>query len=108
MALFSVDPLSKTVVTAQADGDGGVILTTTQDVSAIVEANKAEYAQYDEKAKWSGEVFGNKIASIPDNVFMKLNEMGICRGFAVIDQKKFRAWLNDPDNRYFRTRPGKV
>jgi hypothetical protein len=30
------------------------------------------------------------------------------RGFAVIDEKRFKAWMNDPENRHFRTRPGKV
>jgi hypothetical protein len=30
------------------------------------------------------------------------------RGFHIIDQKKFKAWLNDPENRYFRTRPGRI
>ena len=30
------------------------------------------------------------------------------RGFHVIDQKGFRKFLNDPDNRVFRTREGTV
>jgi hypothetical protein len=37
-----------------------------------------------------------------------LNAKGIMRGFAVIDEKQMKAWLNNPDNRFFRTRPGKV
>jgi len=24
----------------------------------------------------------------------------------VLDQKRFFAWLNDPENRFFRTKPG--
>lgn len=106
--VLQVDPLTKTADVAQADGEGGLVVTTTQDVTEIVEANKAQYAQIDEKARWSGEVFGNKIASIPLAVFQELNQMGICRGFAVVDQKKFKVWLNDPANQYFRTRPGRV
>lgn len=105
MAIFSVDPLTKTVTTAQADGEGGLILTTRQDCTDIIESNKAEYAQTDERTKY-GE--WAKVASIPLSVFDDLNKKGICRGFAVIDQKKFKDWLNDPENKYFRTRPGRV
>jgi len=28
------------------------------------------------------------------------------RGFAVVDQKRMMAWLNERDNQAFRTRPG--
>ena len=88
-----------------ADGEGGLIIETQQDVSAIIEQNKREYAQTDERARW-GE--WTKIGSIPMAMIKDLNDKGICRGFAVIDQKKFKAYLNDPDNRYLRTRPGRV
>ena len=49
-----------------------------------------------------------KIASLPMVVIDDLNKKGIMRGFAVMDQKRFKAFLNDPDNRFFRTRPGEV
>jgi hypothetical protein len=88
-----------------ADGEGGLIIETAQDVSAIIEQNKREYAQVDERARW-GE--WTKIGSIPMAMIKDLNDKGICRGFQVIDQKKFRAYLNDPVNRYLRTRPGRI
>jgi hypothetical protein len=34
---------------------------------------------------------------------MELKQQGI-----IDDPKALRRWLNDPDNRYFRTRPGRV
>jgi len=37
-----------------------------------------------------------------------LNHKGIMRGFAVLDEKRFKAWLNERDNRVFRTRTGVV
>ena len=49
---------------------------------------------------------GNKIASIPHTAIDNLNKMGIMQGFAIIDQKRMFAWLNDPDNRFFRTKKG--
>jgi len=91
---------------AHADGDGGLVIETRQDVSGIVESNKREFNSYDERAKWSDHMFGNKVASIPLTVIDDLNKKGIMRGFHVLDQKAFTKWLNEPDNRYFRTRPG--
>jgi len=93
---------------AHADGDGGIIVETRQDVSGIIGQNLKEFNSYDERAKWSDDMFGNKVASIPLTVIDDLNAKGIMRGFAVKDQKRMKEWLNSPDNRYFRTRPGQV
>jgi len=93
---------------AHADGDGGIVIETRQDVTANIEQNLKEFNSYDERAKWSDDMFGNKVASIPLTVIDDLNAKGIMRGFAVIDEKQMKAWLNNPDNRFFRTRPGKV
>ena len=91
-----------------ADGDGGIIIQTRQDVSDIVEQNKKEYNSYDERSRWSDNLFGNKVASIPMTVIDDLNKQGIMRGFAVLDDKRFALWLNDPMNRAWRTRTGVV
>ena len=93
---------------ATADGDGGLIIKTSQDVSAILEQNRAEYNAHDERSKWSDHLFGNKVASIPLTVIDDLNKSGIMRGFHVVDQKRFTSWLNDSENRFFRTRPGVI
>jgi hypothetical protein len=91
-----------------ADGEGGIVIQTRQDVSDIVEQNKKEYNSYDERARWSDQLFGNKVASIPMTVIDDLNKAGIMRGFAVLDDKRFAVWLNDPMNRAWRTRTGVV
>lgn len=91
-----------------ADGEGGIIIQTRQDVSDIVEQNKKEYNSYDERSRWSDNLFGNKVASIPMTVIDDLNKAGIMRGFAVLDEKRFAIWLNDPMNRAWRTRTGVV
>jgi len=91
-----------------ADGEGGIIIQTRQDVSDIVEQNKKEYNSFDERARWSDNLFGNKVASIPMTVIDDLNKAGIMRGFAVLDDKRFALWLNDPMNRAWRTRTGVV
>ena len=91
-----------------ADGEGGIVIQTRQDVSDIVEQNKKEYNAYDERSRWSDQLFGNKVASIPMTVIDDLNKAGIMRGFAVLDDKRFALWLNDPMNRAWRTRTGVV
>jgi hypothetical protein len=91
-----------------ADGEGGIVIQTRQDVTDIVEQNKKEYNSYDERARWSDQLFGNKVASIPMTVIDDLNKAGIMRGFAVLDDKRFASWLNDPMNRAWRTRTGVV
>jgi len=91
-----------------ADGEGGIVIQTRQDVTNIMEQNKKEFNSFDERAKWSDQLFGNKVASIPMTVIDDLNKAGIMRGFAVLDDKRFAMWLNDPMNRAWRTRTGKV
>jgi hypothetical protein len=93
---------------AHADGEGGIIVETRQDITANIEQNLKEFNSYDERARWSDDMFGNKVASIPLTVIDDLNAKGIMRGFAVVDEKKFKEFLNNPDNRFFRTRPGRV
>jgi hypothetical protein len=90
---------------AHADGEGGLVIETVEDISSHLEANKAEYAAIDERARW-GE--WSKVASIPDSVIAELNRIKILRGYHVIDMKRMKQWLNDPENRFFRTRPGRV
>jgi hypothetical protein len=87
------------------DVDGGYVIETKQDITGILESNKAQFNAIDERAKW-GE--WTKIASLPNVVIDDLNKQGIMRGFAVLDEKRFRSFLNNPDNRFFRTRPGQV
>lgn len=93
---------------AHADGEGGLVIQTAQDVSALVEANKKEFNSYDENARWSDQLYGNKVASIPFTAIDDLNKAGIMRGFHVVDDVRFASWLNDPENRAWRTRPGVV
>jgi hypothetical protein len=87
------------------DVDGGYVIETKQDITGIIESNKAQFNAIDERAKW-GE--WTKVASLPNVVVDELNKQGIMRGYAVVDEKRFRAFLNNPDNRFFRTRPGQV
>ena len=76
-------------------------IETQQDVSNVVEENKDQFNATDNKANWTGE--WHKVASIPLNIYYELQASG-----KITDQAYMKRWLNDPDNRFFRTRPGQV
>ena len=87
----------KTFLTYDAATDEAVI-SKEQDVQAIVEQNKREFNEAPERwGEWT------KVGSIPLSVYYDLQRQGILN-----DQKAMAKWLNDPDNRAFRTRPGTV
>lgn len=98
--IISDDSATTGIVTSfQYDADTDeAIISKEQDVSAIIEANKAEFN--DAPDRW-GE--WTKVGSIPLSVYYELERKGILQ-----DQKALAAWLNDPDNRAFRTRPGTI
>lgn len=99
--LFEDDPMTLTRRIFHHDPDTRTVtIESKQNVDPIVEDAKAHFNAHDERARYSDL---NKVASIPMNVFMDLKRKGI-----VDDPKAFRAWLNDRDNRVFRTRPGVV
>lgn len=82
----------------------GFTIETQQDISGIIELNKA--VANDATGKWR-EV--THVAHIPLVILMDLAKTGICTPAGrILDDKKFRAWLNDPSNRHFRVRHGKV
>lgn len=82
-----------------------IIIERKQDVTKIVESNKANFN--DHAGGWQGDM--HHVASIPLELLPILEKKGIINSAGrVLDQGKFRAWLNDRDNRAFRTRPGRV
>lgn len=103
--LLSADAATGKYTVAHHDGDGGLILETKQDVSQIVEANKKMFNEVTSLNRW-GDL--THVARLPLAVIDDLNKKGIMRGFAVTDETAFKAFLNHPDNRFFRTRPGRV
>jgi hypothetical protein len=76
-------------------------IQTTQDLTAVIEANKRDFAAIDNKASWKGE--WHHVASIPESIYFQLKSEG-----KLDDPVYMKKWLNDFDNRFFRVRPGKV
>lgn len=74
------------------------LIQTQQDTTDIVEANKAAYN--DAPDRWGDFT---RVASIPISLYFDLKKKGI-----VDDDKAMKRWLEDPSNRFFRTRPGRL
>jgi hypothetical protein len=76
-------------------------IETIQDIDPILEKNRSGRNETDERANWKGDL--HHIGSIPLVTYYKLMREGI-----LDDQKAMKRWLNDPVNRVFRSRPGRV
>jgi hypothetical protein len=92
--------------TVHADDDGNLIIETKQDVTEIIEANKAQLDFDKERRGHLNEL--HHVARIPFTVIDVLNQQGIMKGFNVVDDVGFARWLNDPDNAVWKTYRGTV
>ena len=76
-------------------------IVTQQDVGPVLAENQAQRndapMQFNEKSGLT------KVASIPNVVLIALREKGI-----LANERTFKKWLNDPENKVFRTRGGRV
>jgi hypothetical protein len=80
--------------------DNGEYVIETEQRLDIDDSNTRQRNMTDKRTAW-GDV--NKVASIPLSVYYRLKREGIAD-----DPKALKKWLNDPDNRVFRTREGTV
>ena len=74
------------------------VLSREQDVTDIIKDNREQFNESDKRdpyGHWS------KVASIPMVLYYELKNKGI-----LDDPKAIKKWLNDPDNKAFRTREG--
>ena len=85
--------------------DNKLIIESTQDTAPILESNKFERNEFDTKFN-SGQKYNRgftKVATIPNIIIDKLMREGIWN-----DKVAMKKWLNDPDNKAFRTGGGWV
>jgi len=76
-------------------------IETIIDATQIVSDNRDRFNSFDEKANWKGDM--HHVASIPMALYYQMKAEG-----KLDDQAYMKRWLNDPDNRAFRTRHGEV
>lgn len=99
--LFDRDPLTGATQFFHYDEDTDTsIIETVFDVEPLLDFNKSAFNSIDERATWGD---GKMVARIPGPLYAQLKAKGV-----VDDEKAFKSWLNHPDNRFFRTRPGRV
>lgn len=98
--LFDVDREAGTTTWFHPEEDGGFTLETVQDVGPVLEVNKALHAAIDERARY-GE--WSHVASIPLVVWEQWKKEGDVNDPAFVRKK-----LNDRDNLFMRTRPGRI
>lgn len=99
--LFDEDPLTKTkTIFVMEDGSDEFQLITQQEIDPLLAANQAERKEKDARTPY-GDM--DRVASIPLNIWWELKREGIAD-----DEKALRKWLNDPENKVFRTREGRV
>ena len=94
--LFEHDPLTKTTRWFHYDHNTGDVTIESQfDVTDVVELNK-ELARVNTGRYGDG---WHRVASLPLSIWYDLKRRGI-----IDDPNALRKWLNDPDNRFFRTK----
>lgn len=103
--LLDYDPVTQVRRLFHPSDDGeSFVEEGQQEISERLSINKA--LRNDPSSGW-GE--GRRVASIPIVIWEHLIRQGmVTAGGQILDEKKFKAWLNDPDNRAFRTRLGQV
>jgi|TARA_R100001530_G_scaffold30105_2_gene23649 hypothetical protein len=84
-----------------------------QDVEPILEENKKESNLGNQALRMRGELGKHagmtKVASIPLIVVQQLAQQGIMSNAGrILDKPRFKKWINDPDNRYFRIYQGNI
>ena len=97
--IFDTDPLTGITRYWHVRENGEFVIETEQKIN-VDESNSRFRNMTDKRTKWGDMA---RVASIPLNVYYDLKRRGIAD-----DPKAMKKWLNDPDNRVFRTREGTV
>lgn len=88
------------------DLTGRLTIERVQDVEPILEANKRAFN--DAEKRFKSETL-NHVARVPLVVLEKwAREKGISYSELLANDKLMARFLNDPDNRHFRTKPGRL
>lgn len=101
--VFSVSRAAGIVEKFHSEEPGKYIIESLQEVTDLVELNKAQYGAFHHKSahKFKGENF-HHVARIPLTVLFDQNT-GLMH-----DDDALKKWLNDSANAAFRTRPGVI
>ncbi len=106
--LFDTDPITRTVQVFHYDElTDTFTIEDRQNVDAIVEHNKAVQNDDQFRARPQNEV--RRVASIPMNLFAQMQQEWREKGYSYEErQAALRRFLNDPNNKFFRTDDSRV
>ena len=91
------NPVTRRGTTIETDSETGLpLIVQTQDTKPIVESAKALASNFDKHRPNPDGI--THVARIPMVIWQQLQKLGITR-----DQKALNAWLDERDNRVFRT-----
>lgn len=93
--------------TAVLREDSQLLIRTAQDTAPILEANRRAQSLYDPRHERHSPGGFRWVARIPAVVALRLQQAGIMQGGRVVDEPRFLAFLDDPDNRWMRTDNGR-
>jgi hypothetical protein len=101
--------------TVEEHTDGSVSFRTHQDLEPTIEQNKLMQKEYGDKLTPGKQTHGHRVASIPFNIWEQwMEETKVPDGkggwiyMVQQDPKVLAKYLNDPDNKFFRTTPTRV
>ena len=83
--------------------DGRTTFNALQDVQPIIDHNKMMMNEYGDKLTPGKRGTWHRVASIPNNVW---EQWQLDTDYAIDkDKNLLKKYLNDPDNRFFKTSP---
>lgn len=105
--LLETDPITKKRSVFYSDHDGRELIVHTEfDVEDVIETAKGAHAQVDERARY-GEM--DRVATVPLCVLFDWERDWRAKGLSEAEKERdLRRRLDDPDNRFMRTRPGRL
>tara|TARA_B110000014_G_C20031931_1_gene535907 strand:+ start:718 stop:1023 length:306 start_codon:yes stop_codon:yes gene_type:complete len=92
--------------TFEDHGDDTYSVVTHQETTPILEQNKDMQKSYGDKLTPGKQKHGTRVASIPFGIWEQWKKD--TNGAIEKDPKLLAKYLNDPDNKYFRTTPTRV
>ncbi len=100
--LLKSDPVKRVRTTMHySEQDETLVLHRAQDVTAIIEHNKARMNLFDSAKNPWGE-YGDWVGRIPENIYYALPKEIRDDGEALLQ------WLQDPANSAWKIRPGRL
>ena len=102
--LLSYDPHTDVTQIFHFDEAAGTVtIETIQPLNELLAENRDLYASASKHTPYRDGPLAGMVARIPPVIMDELKRSGIAD-----DRKAFNRFLNDPNNRKFRTRPGEI